>query len=100
MAWLMFRNLTGPDRECAAIIHYEEARATAYRPRWATFVQIYDPDRIDTTAEPVGTQNEREGQIFDKGNPRAGTFVRTAHPSDYMAGPSHTDLEMVRRGNP
>src|SRR3546814_18508315 len=34
MAWLMFRNLTGPDGECAAIIHYEEERATAYRHRW------------------------------------------------------------------
>src|SRR3546814_12380505 len=33
MAWLMFRNLTGPDGECAAIIHYEEERATAYRHR-------------------------------------------------------------------
>src|SRR3546814_14470403 len=36
MAWLMFRNLTGPDGECAAILHYEDERATAYRHRWAT----------------------------------------------------------------
>src|SRR3546814_5895085 len=63
MAWLMFRNLTGPDGECAAIIHYEEERATAYRHRWATFVQVYDPDRIDTPAEQVGNPNVREGQI-------------------------------------
>src|SRR3546814_16560687 len=63
MAWLMFRNLTGPDGECAAIIHYEEERATAYRHRWATFVQVYDPDRIDTPPEQLGNPNVREGQI-------------------------------------
>src|SRR3546814_9071198 len=50
----------------SAIIHYEEERATAYRHRWATFVQVYDPDRIDTPAEQVGNPNVREGQIFDK----------------------------------
>src|SRR3546814_9031076 len=99
MAWLMFRNLTGPDGECAAIIHYEEERATAYRHRWATFVQVYDPDRIDTPAEQVGNPNVREGQIFDKWNRRVGTFVRKAHPSDYLAGLADMDFEMVPREN-
>src|SRR3546814_10246756 len=99
MAWLMFRNLTGPDGECAAIIHYEEERATAYRHRWATFVQVYDTDRIDTPAEQVGNPNVREGQIFDKWNRRVGTFVRKAHPSDYLAGLADMDFEMVPREN-
>src|SRR3546814_9419743 len=93
MAWLMFRNLTGPDGECAAIIHYEEERATSYRHRWATFVQVYDPDRIDTPAVQVGNPNVREGQIFVKWNRRVGTFVRQAHPSDYLAGLDDMDFE-------
>src|SRR3546814_3772084 len=54
-----------------------DLRATAYRHRWATFVQVYDPDRIDTPAEQVGNPNVREGQIFDKWNRRVGTFVRS-----------------------
>src|SRR3546814_12662120 len=99
MAWLRLRNLTGPDGEGAAISHYEEARATAYRHRWATFVQVYDPDRIDTPAEQVGNPNVREGQIFDKWNRRVGTFVRKAHPSDYLAGLADMDFAMVPREN-
>ena len=97
MAWLMFRNLTGPDGECAAIIHYEEDRATAYNHRWATFVQVYDPDRIDTPPEKVGNPNVREGHIFDKWNRRVGTYVRKAHPSDYLSGLADMDFEMVPR---
>src|SRR3546814_9536163 len=66
---------------------------------WATFVQVYDPDRIDTPAEQVGNPNVREGQIFDKWNRRVGTFVRKAHPSDYLAGLADMDFEMVPREN-
>src|SRR3546814_15554899 len=83
----------------SAIIHYEEERATAYRHRWATFVQVYDPDRIDTPAEQVGNPNVREGQIFDKWNRRVGPFVRKAHPSDYPAGLADMAFERVPREN-
>src|SRR3546814_17074140 len=81
----------------SAIIHYEEERATAYRHRWATFVQVYDPDRIDTPAEQVGNPNVREGQIFDKWNRRVGTFVRKAPPRDYLAGLADMAFVMVPR---
>src|SRR3546814_15707074 len=97
MAWLMFRNLTGPDGECAAIIHYEEERATAYRHRWATFVQVYDPDRIDTPAEQVGKPNVREGQNFDKWNRPLGTVVRNALPRTHLAGRTAKDYNMGTR---
>src|SRR3546814_3578899 len=55
--------------------------------------------RMETPGEQMGNPNVREGQIFDKWNRRVGTFVRTAHPSDYLAGLADLDFEMVPREN-
>jgi lambda family phage portal protein len=97
LAWLMFRGITGPDAECAAVVHYEQDRADAYRHRWATFVEVYDPDRIETPPDKVGNPNVREGFVFDKWNRRVGTFVRKSHPSDAIDKFSDMDFELVPR---
>lgn len=82
MSWLLFRQITAPDGECAAICHYDQERADAYNHPWATYLEVYDPDRIDTPGEHVGNPNVRDGHIFDKWKRRVATFVRNEHPSD------------------
>ena len=100
LAWMMFRNITGPDGECAGIIHYRQDRADAYKHRWATFVEVYDPDRIDTPPEQAGNPNVRDGHVFDQWNRRVGTYVRRTHPSDALTAYSDMDFELVPRETP
>ena len=97
LAWMLFRQISGPDGECAGVIHYDEDRAKAYRHRWATFVEVYDPDRIETPSNKVDNPNVRDGFIFDRWGRRVGTFVRKKHPSETLTNPSDMDFEMVPR---
>jgi len=82
LMWLAFRNIVGPDAECAGIIHYDEARMAAYKARWATYVTILDPDRIQTPADQVGNPNVFEGKKLDKDGRMVGFWVTKDHPSD------------------
>lgn len=100
LAWQLFRGITGPDGECAGIIHYRQDRADAYKHRWATFVQVYDPDRIETPPERADNPNVRDGHVFDQWNRRVGTFVRRSHPSDALKAYSDMDFELVPRETP
>lgn len=100
LAWLLFRQITGPDGECAAVIHYDQERADAYNHRWATFVEVYDPDRIETPPERAANPNVRDGHVFDKWKRRVGTFVRRAHPSDGLASLDDMDFVLIPRETP
>lgn len=100
LAWLMFRNITGPDGECAGIIHYRQDRADAYKHRWATFIEVYDPDRIETPAEHAANPRVRDGHVFDQWGRRVGTYVRRSHPSDAMHAYNDMDFELVPRETP
>lgn len=103
MMWLAFRNLTGPDAECAGIIHYDEERQAEYKARWATFVTILDPDRIETPPEEVGKTLEAngyeafEGKKLDKHGRTLGFWVANKHPSDGATSIESTRYTFVPR---
>lgn len=88
MMWMAFRNLVGPDAETAGIIHYDEDRRAAFNGRWATFVTILDPDRIETPPAEVGKTLQRdgyevyEGKKLDKHGRMLGFWVTSRHPSE------------------
>jgi len=88
MMWMAFRNLIGPDAECAGIIHYDEDRQREYNANWATFVTIVDPDRIETPPEEVDKTIDRngyevfEGKKLDKHGRMLGFWVSKKHPSE------------------
>lgn len=91
MMWLAARNLFGPDAECAGIIHYDEDRQREYNARWATFVTILDPDRIETPPTEVdatiATKGYEvfEGKKLDKHGRMLGFWVSNKHPSEGMS---------------
>lgn len=98
MMWLAFRGVTGPDGECALVIHSDEKRAKAYGARWATYIDIVDPDRIDTPAKYTGNKNIVDGIVLDPlGSRRIGFFVRKVHPSDPINDASDMEFELVPR---
>ena len=100
MMWLALRNLEGPDGECLGVIHYDEKRAKAYNHRWATFVEIVDPDRLDTPPEQAANPRVQEGKVLDKHNRAVGFFIRKKHPSEEMTDLSDMEFELVPRETP
>lgn len=86
MMWMAFRNLAGPDAESALVIHYDEERMAKYNARWATFVTVLDPDRIETPAEFSADPNQFQGRKLDANGRMIGMWVYKNHPSDYSLG--------------
>lgn len=95
LMWMALRNLQGPDGECAGIIHFDEKRRRRYNARYATYLQIFDPDRIETPAEQVGNDNVQDGKILDENGRMLGMFVRKVHQSDVVM--SSPEYEIVDR---
>lgn len=48
MMWQGFRTLIGPDAETCGVIRYDEDRADRLNAKYATFVEMVDPDRLGT----------------------------------------------------
>jgi len=82
MMWLALRNITGPDGECMGVIQYDEERAKLFNHRWATFVTLLDPDRLETPPEQAANPNVHEGKVVDDHGRMIGFYVRKKHPSD------------------
>lgn len=97
MMWLAFRNLVGPDGECAGIIHYDEDRQREYGARWATFVTILDPDRIETPPDQIGKDDVYEGKKLDKHGRMVGFWVSKKHPSEGMTSTDDIGFTYVPR---
>ena len=97
LAWMMFRNIAGADGECAAVVHYDEERAKNYGTRWATFVQVVDPDRIESPPLAATNPQIRDGLVFDKWGRRIGMYVRKKHASEEISSMSDIKHELVRR---
>lgn len=103
MMWMAFRNLIGPDAECAGIIHYDEERQKEYNARWATFLTIVDPDRIETPPTEVDKTIKKdgyevfEGKKLDKHGRMLGYWVSNKHPSEGISDPGDVGHTFVPR---
>jgi lambda family phage portal protein len=82
LMWMACRNLAGPDAETAGIIHYDQERADAYNSRWATYVSVVDPDRVETPPQFANDPLVTEGRRLDKWNRQVGLYIRNFHPSE------------------
>ncbi|MBX9814070.1 MAG: phage portal protein [Sphingomonas sp.] len=95
LMWLAYRHVTGPDAETFGVIHYEPDRRAEYRTRWATFVTVLDPDRVETP--PLQAVNDRvfQGRLMDANGRMIGIYVRQRHPSE--SGQSENTYTLVPR---
>lgn len=85
---MAFRNMTASDAECAGIIHFDEARRRQYNGRWATHLQIIDPQRIETPPERADDRNVWDGRKLDRYGRMVGFYMRDYHDNtlaDYGA---------------
>lgn len=97
LMWQSFRGVAGADGETALVIHFDEKRARDYGARWATYVTIVDPDRIDTPPKYVGNPRIYDGIVTDPDGRRIGFFVQKNHPSDQMTDAADLEFTLVPR---
>lgn len=86
LMWLSYRNVRGPDAETFGIIHYDRKRRAKYATPWATFVQVLDPDRIDTPPEYVSDNMVDQGIRRDEHGRRLGFYCQKQHPAEGWSG--------------
>lgn len=98
MMWMGYRNSEGPDGEMVPIIHYDEDRRAEYQTRWATFVTVVDPDRVETPPEYAGREDVFEGKLLDRHGRMIGMWIRVRHPSE--SGSNFNDYTYVPRETP
>ena len=92
MMWQLFRTLSGPDAEAAGVIHYDRARADRYGSKWATMVQLIDPDRISNPDGAQDGDNLHQGRVLDEYGAMTAMHVSVQHPSDLTRGPMRWEL--------
>lgn len=98
LMWLAYRGIVGPDAATCGFIGYDEERATRYNSRWATFVNLYDPDRIATPYDKAGQEVENkifQGRALDEWGAMEGFYVTKGHPSD--GGTEGVEFEYIPR---
>lgn len=97
LMWQAFRSLVGPDAEIAGVIHYEEERREEYQTKWATHVQLVDPDRISNPDGKPDSNILFKGRQLDKHGRMVGLHIRRTHPSEATASLADQGHEYVER---
>lgn len=95
------RGTYGADGEAALIIRADFARMRKYRGRYATFVEVLDPDRICNPQGLTDSDTLCQGRVLDQYGAYEALHVARRHPSD-PKGAAKWDLvpRETSRGRP
>ena len=101
------RGTYGADGEAALIIRYDETRMKRYRGKFATFVEVLDPDRISNPdgrngqPGPQDSDTLCQGRVLDEWGAYTGFYVEKNHPSDPKGAREWTLVQReTSRGRP
>lgn len=73
---MAYRNYIGADAETAGIIHFSPDRMKKYGTRWATHLQVIDPQRIGTPSDKMDSHEVFEGRRLDRWGRMIGIYVQ------------------------
>jgi lambda family phage portal protein len=76
------RNTYGADGEACLIVRYDEARMKRYRGKWATFVEVVDPDRLMNPDGKPDSARFCQGRELDEWGAYTHLHIAKFHPSD------------------
>ena len=97
LMWQAYRTLAGPDSEVLGYIGYDRERADDMGAKWATYVSLIDPDRLENPnsaqdgvqripIDGVPTDVElRGGREVDRQGAMRALHVRVGHPGESSA---------------
>lgn len=95
------RNTYGADGEAALIIRYDEKRMKRYNGKFATFVEVIDPDRISNPDGKPDSELLRQGRQLDEWGAYVGLWVQRTHPSEANGKPKWDYVPReTKRGRP
>ncbi|EAZ4483856.1 phage portal protein [Salmonella enterica] len=88
------------DGDALAVMHYRTERIAPGRARYATAVQLVDPDRLSNPQQQFDLPHIRGGvEIDDDGVPVA-YHIRKAHIGDWWSGEKTMSWERIERETP
>jgi lambda family phage portal protein len=96
LMWMAFRNLVGPDGEFATVIQYDRRRAERYRTRFATFINVIDPQRITTPADRAMDPNVYDGRLLDPNGRMIGFWAENRRSEQRITDPRDTHAFVPR----
>lgn len=84
LMWLAYRGVVGPDAAACGFIGFDQDRASQYNSRWATFLALFDPDRIETPPDQADKEGKTvfDGRRLDRYGAMDGFWVTKGHPSE------------------
>jgi lambda family phage portal protein len=96
------RNTYGADGEACIIIRYDEARRRRLRGKFATFVEVVDPDRVSNRDGRPDSETLCQGRVLDEYGAYTALHVAKYHPSDVQKGVQSwaTVPRETKRGRP
>ncbi|EKS67890.1 MULTISPECIES: phage portal protein [Caballeronia] len=85
------------DGDALAMIAWKPERVALGRARYATAVQLIDPDRLSNPMMMFDQDTTRGGVEIDRDGAAVAYWIRRAHPADYWAGPETMEWQRVPR---
>ena len=88
------------DGDALAIMRYEKGRVGPGRARYATCIQLIDPDRLSNPQLRFDDQSMRGGVKVDDLGAAVGYYIRKAHEGDWFSAAKAVTWELIPRETP
>jgi lambda family phage portal protein len=85
------------DGDALAVLPWLDSRVGPGRARYATTVQLIDPDRLANPQNTLNALNMRNGVEIDEHGAAQAYWIRKAHQGDYWAGVNSAVFERMER---
>jgi lambda family phage portal protein len=85
------------DGDALAVLPWLDERVSPGRSRYATTVQLIDPDRLSNPQNQLNMLNMRNGVEIDEHGAAIAYWIRKAHQADYWAGVNSAIYERMDR---
>lgn len=85
------------DGDALALMHWKEDRIGRGRARFATTVQLVDPDRLSNPQQQFDQHRTRGGVKLDDDGAAVGYYIRKAHQGDWFSAADSMSWELVDR---
>ena len=85
------------DGEALSVLHYRPDRLGAGRARYATTIQMVDPDRLSNPNQMMDTLNIRGGVELDADGAPCAYHIRKAHMADWFDAKDSMTWERIPR---
>ena len=85
------------DGDALAMLHWLPGRVAPGRARYATAVQVIDPDRLSNPQSRLDVDNMRGGVEIDAYGSAVGYHIRRAHQGDYYSAAKAVTWERIDR---